>query len=655
MKRHPISSVFTGVFLFLFLIINIHAEVKPAKIFGSNMVLQQGTIIPVWGWADKGETVRVSFNGQILQAVAGEDGKWMVKFPLMQYGGPYIMTIKGSNTITFENIMIGEVWICSGQSNMEFQLSRSLNGKEEVAAADYPEIRLFKVPRRITQFPQDDLEKGDWLLCSPETSASFTAVGYFFGKKLHKDLKVAVGLIQSAWGGTVAESWTSGNTIKNDPDFKDRYKELLEFDIKNFNQHQEEIYKKILGGNVPKKDKGLVDGVAFYAASDLDDSDWNTIHVPDFWENQGYKHIDGIAWYRKEIKLTKKQADQITEIHLGKIDASDITWINGIKIGMTDRNANAVRVYNIHAGVMKKGRNVISVRVQDNSSDGGMYGEKPEDLYLLAKNENINLSGDWKFRVTEVFMKSAKFGPNSYPTLLYNGMINPLIPYAIKGVIWYQGESNANRAKQYRRIFPNMITDWRTNWKDDDFPFLFVSLANFRKAPAEPGESAWAELREAQTMALKLKVTGMALAIDVGDANNIHPKDKETVGNRLELAALKKGYRKDIVYSGPMYQSMKIAGNKIEISFTKTGTGLISIDGSDELKAFSIAGTDKKFYWAKARIISNNTIEVWSDEVTDPVAVRYAWADNPGPVNFYNKESLPANPFRTDTWPGITK
>ena len=643
------------VLLLIFVSVNaIYADVKPARIFSSNMVLQQGTKIPVWGWADNGEKVSVTLNDNMLESIADEEGKWMVKFPIMQYGGPHTMTIEGGNTITFENIMIGEVWICSGQSNMEFALNLSSNGEEEISKSNYPGIRLFKVPRKIAQYPQSDIEEGEWVLCSPETSASFSAVGYFFGKKLHQDLNVPVGLIQSAWGGTAAESWTSGNTIKDDPDFKESYKELLGFDIKDYIQEQKAIYEEIHKGEIMIKDEGLINGVAHYAAPDFDDSDWKTISVPGFWENQGYKFIDGIVWYRKEIILTKEQAQRDCELHLGRVDDSDITWINEKQIGSTNNEYNRFRNYPIPAGLLMEGKNIITVRVEDAGGRGGISSDLPDDIHLLSGKQKIFLSGAWKFKLTKVNLKITYPGPNSYPTLLYNGMINPIVPYAIKGVIWYQGEKNATRAKQYRRIFPNMITDWRTNW-DDDFTFLFVSLANYKEVPQVPGESSWAELREAQTMALKLKTTGMALAIDVGEANDIHPKDKQTVGNRLVLAALKNGYSKNIVYSGPIYQSMKVKRNKVEISFSETGSGLISNDGSDDIKGFSIAGADKQFHWADTKIVSGNKVVVWCKDVESPVAVRYAWADNPGLLNLYNKEGLPANPFRTDSWPGITK
>ena len=571
----------------------------------------------------------------------------------MQYGGPHTMTLKGSNTITFKNIMIGEVWICSGQSNMEWSLDRVNNATEEISNSNHAQIRLFKVKKRLSQHPQNDMESGEWMICSPETSAKFTAVGYFFGRALQADLKVSIGLIQSAVGGTVVETWMSKDPIQVDPDFKDKYKELVSMDIEAVEKEKTDAIKKELGGELLLKDNSLIDEKWAYAAIDLDDSNWRNISISKVWDEQGYAKIDGYACYRKVFTLTKKEANNNYKLHLGKIDDSDMTWVNGIKIGETKKNLLLERVYSIPSDILVKGKNVITVRVNDGRETGGFYDTKK--VLLTNGNKNIEITGDWKIKFTEVSLRKTKMGANSYPTLLFNGMINPLIPYAIKGVIWYQGESNANRAKQYQRIFPNMITDWRTQWKDDDFPFLFVSLANFKPAPEQPEKSAWAELREAQTMALDLKVTGMAMAIDLGSATTIHPKNKQDVGRRLELAALNKGYRRDIVYSGPMYKSMETKNNKIEITFDHIGRGLHLKNRKKDLLGFSIAGKDKKFHWAKAKITADNRVIVWCDKVIEPIAVRYAWAANPGSVNLYNKEGLPTNPFRTDSWKGLTE
>jgi sialate O-acetylesterase len=629
------------------------AEVTLPKIFSSNMVLQQGIEIPVWGRADSGEKVNVTFNGITVSVIAGEDGKWMAKLPVQDYGGPFTLTVKGENEIVFENVMVGEVWIASGQSNMQWSVAQSRNAKTEIAAANYPNIRLFSVPRKVAQFPQDDIESGEWVECSPETVAGFSAVAYFFGREIHDKLDVPVGLIHSSWGGTVAETWISPETISKDPDFKSRLIELQQLDLENYREQKLAQIRQILGGELPNSEVDTVDGKPAWSAVNYNDGDWKTITTPKYWEAQGYMDIDGVAWYRKEINLTENQTQDNMTLHLGKIDDEDITFINGIEVGKTD-SYNEERVYTIDKKFIQPGRNMIVVRVNDTGGNGGIYGN-PEDQFIAIGNERIDISGDWKFKISKATVESADIGPNSYPTLLFNGMINPIIPYGIQGAIWYQGEANASRAKQYQRIFPSLIKDWRNQWSQDNFPFLYVSLANFQQPQEEPGESTWAELREAQTMALDLPNTGMALAIDIGEADDIHPKNKQDVGWRLALDALAIAYDLNVVNSGPMYQSVEFRDGKAYVTFSEIGSGLKVKDKYGYLKGFTLAGADKKFHWAKAELFDENTIMVYSDEVKNPIAVRYGWADNPDDVNLYNQQGLPANPFRTDNWPGITK
>ncbi|MGM0620010.1 MAG: sialate O-acetylesterase [Bacteroidota bacterium] len=630
------------------------AEVTLPKIFSSNMVLQQGIEIPVWGWADSGERIRITFNYETVRTRAGNDGNWMVKLPVQKYGGPFTLTINGKNTIEYTNVMVGEVWIASGQSNMEWRVDQSNNAEEEIAAASYPSIRLFTVPKAVAQFPLDDISDGEWVECSPETVGAFSAVAYFFGRNLHDELEVPIGLIHSSWGGTVAETWISGNTINHDPDFKDQLVELQQMDLEQYRQAKLEQIREILGGEVPTEDKGIVDGEPVWTGLDYNDSNWRSIRTPMYWENQGYIDIDGIGWYRKEITLNEEQTNSNLTLHLGKIDDSDITFFNGIEIGKTENEYDKERVYSIDKKYLKPGNNMIVVRVHDTGGNGGIWGD-PENQFLAIGNEKKDISGDWKFRISKAEVGAVNVGPNSYPTLLYNAMINPLVPYGIKGAIWYQGESNAGRAKQYQRIFPALINDWRNHWQQGDFPFLYVSLANYMQPQEKPAESSWAELREAQTMTLSLPNTGMALAIDIGEADDIHPKNKQDVGKRLALDAFKITYNRDVVNSGPMYKSVDFKNGKALVTFSEIGSGLKIIDKYGYIKGFSIAGPDKKFHWAKAELTNENTVAVYSDEVPNPVAVRYGWADNPEDVNLYNKEGLPANPFRTDDWPGITK
>jgi sialate O-acetylesterase len=365
--------------------------------------------------------------------------------------------------------------------------------------------------------------------------------------------------------------------------------------------------------------------------------------------------VDGIVWFRREFDLPSDAASQGITIYLGPIDDSDITWVNGKKVGETLNRYNEDRIYKVPPDALKPGRNVIAVRVEDTGGGGGIWG-KPEQMKIVAGNFSMSLAGQWKLRFSgsEIKVDGSSFvGPNSFPSLLYNGMINPFLNFPVKGAIWYQGESNADRAYQYRILFPLLINDWRARWNNPEMPFFFVQLANYMKPPDEPEESAWAELREAQSMTLKLPATGMAVIIDIGEADNIHPKNKLDVGKRLALSALKIAYGKDIVYSGPVYKSMTASGNKIILTFGNTGSELVCRDRYGYLKGFSIAGKDHKFYWAKA-YIENGKVVVYNDKVDNPVAVRYGWANNPDDVNLYNKEGLPASPFRTDDWPGVT-
>ena len=628
------------------------AQVTLPPFFNCNMVLQQGIPIPVWGWASPGEKVSVTFNNKTVTTKAGKDGKWKVSLQAMNYGGPYKMVIKGKNLRTIENILIGEVWICSGQSNMEFHLSSAINAEAEIAASNYPEIRLFTVKKRIAKTPQENLEEGDWWECSPVSSPNFSAVAYFFGRTLYQKLKVPIGLINTSWGGTVAETWMSPDAIAKNPDFAPMLENLKKIDLNEYGKSVEKELRDRLG-EYATTDQGTKDNQPVWAAPELDDKSWKTMPVPGFIEKNGLQGVDGIIWFRKNVELDAAQAGKSATLELSKINDSDVTYVNGVKVGETIQKAEAKRSYTIPEGVLKTGKNNITVRVEDLGGNGGICGDAKE-MKILVAAKSIPLTGDWKYKIG-VLKVNTSLGPNSYPTLLFNGMINPLVPYGIKGAIWYQGEGNAGRAFQYRRVFADLIKDWRVQWDQGDFPFLFVQLANFMKADSLPAESTWAELREAQSMTLSLPKTGMASAIDIGDAVDIHPKDKQTVGKRLALSALNVAYRQKVENMGPVYKKMKVNGNKVELTFDHVGTGLKVKDKYSYVKGFALAGKDHKFYWAKATITNSNTVDISAPEVPEPVAVRYGWANNPADVNLYNSEGLPADPFRTDKWKGVTE
>jgi sialate O-acetylesterase len=631
---------------------SLSAQVKLSPIFSNNMVLQQGMEIPVWGWASPGEKITVTLEKGKANAKANKDGKWTLKLPSMNYGGPFKMTIRGKNILTFENIMIGEVWVCSGQSNMEFYLINSNNGDAEVAAAEYPEIRLFSVKKRISQKPQDQLEEGEWLPCSPNSSPRFSAVGYFFGKALYEKLKVPIGLINSSWGGTIAETWTSEEMISENPDFAKQMDQLKKIDLGDYARTLEKEVKARVG-SASTVDLGMEGGLPVWAAPEFDDTLWKTMKLPGYIENNGLAGVDGIIWFRKEVEVSDAEAGKPATLSLAKINDSDNTYLNGTLIGSNKLIAERSRVYKVPAGLLKSGKNIITVQVEDIGAMGGIYGDSAA-LKLQCSDRSISLSGIWKYKVG-LIKYNAVLSPNSYPTLLYNGMIHPLIPYGIRGAIWYQGESNSGRAAQYQRVFPDLVKDWRNHWNQGEFPFLFVQLASFMKIDSLPQESSWAELREAQSLTLSLPNTGMAVTTDVGDEVNIHPTNKLTVGKRLALSALKIAYNQDVLFSGPIYKTMRISGNKLTLTFDQTGDGLKIKNKYGYIKGFAVAGEDHKFYWASAKVTGKNTLEVSSSEVLQPVAVRFAWGNNPDDANLYNSADLPASPFRTDKWRGITE
>ena len=646
--QHPkqlLTGLFASIILLLFNFI-ANAEVKLPKVFSSNMVLQRDIPVKIWGWADKREKITIIFHGDTTNLKADKKGKWQTELKSMPAGGPFELVIKGENEIVLTNILVGDVWVCSGQSNMEFRLQSVNDADEEISNAKYPRIRLFTVQKKTSTTPLEDCESEGWAVCIPESAKSFSAVGYFFGKKLSDDLDMPIGLIHTSWGGTNVETWTSSKSIEQIEGFEGITKELEEFD-------EETIIAKLREktGPLPEKDLGMIDGVPVWASPKTDFSSWKEMDIPQLWESAGLKGLDGIIWFQKVFELEQSDLLDDIEIHLGPINDSDITYLNGTEIGKTIEKHDKSRIYKADKKLLKVGKNILVVRVEDIGNVGGIYG-KSDEMFVKLDNKKISLAGTWKYKIGMGYFHM-DFGPNSMPSLLYNAMINPLIPFVIKGAIWYQGESNANRAYQYRTLFPNMITNWREQWGQGDFPFFFVQLANFMAPSEEPGESAWAELREAQTMTLSLPNTGMATIIDIGEADDIHPRNKQDVGRRLALSALKVAYNMDVVHSGPTFNELQINGNRAIISFDNIGSGFYLKDKYGYVNGFTVAGSDKVFHWAKAQISGDNII-VTCDQVENPVAVRYGWANNPDDLNLFNLEGLPATPFRTDDWPGIT-
>ncbi|WP_461074071.1 sialate O-acetylesterase [Spirosoma horti] len=629
------------------------ADVRLPAVFGSHMVLQRRKPVPVWGWAEAGEKVTVTLNNQTKTTKADKAGKWRVTLDAMEAGGPYQLLVKGkSNTVTFDDVLAGEVWICSGQSNMEWPLGAAANAKTEIPVANYPNIRQLLVKKDISLTPKDNIE-GNWSVCTPTTAPQFTAVGYFFAKQLQKELNVPIGLINTSWGGTHSETWTSREAMNQNEELRVVANKLpaSSEEVTQRGAARTQALIKTQQGNLPTAADEQT-----WASTTLNDSDWKTMNMPGDWEWGGLPTLDGVVWFRQDVVIPEGVNSQKMVLYIDSVADNDSTFVNGQLIGNT--KGGKARAYAVPDGLLKPGRNVVAIRVTDTGGSGGLMG-RPEELKLAGNNLTIPLAGKWKHRVANVFASSYKPGPNTFATQLFNAMINPLIPYAVEGAIWYQGESNAGRAYQYRKTFPLMIQDWRQHW-GYDFPFLFVQLASYNAANGDSRHgSTWAELREAQTMTLQLPNTGMAVTSDIGERTDIHPKNKLDVGNRLAAEAMRVAYSKsgepgNEASRGPQFNKMTVENNRAILTFSNVGSGLVAKDKYGYLRGFDVAGADQKFYYAKAEIQGNSVI-VHADSVAVPVAVRYGWADDNGDVNLFNKENFPAIPFRTDTWKGITE
>ena len=636
-------------------------------LFSDNMVLQRGQSDPVWGWTAPGASVTVTVEGAGIGAkratgVADANGKWFVKLPPLPVGGPYTLTAAGPDNHVEKrgNVLVGDVWLCSGQSNMEFGVQNLSNAAAEIAAADYSQIRLMRVRKKVALEPQSTVD-ATWETCTPGNIGAdgdwggFSAVGYFFGRDLYQDLKIPIGLIHSSWGGTPAQAWTSEKALGDKvPDYRPQIAQLAALREAqrgglSLDERTAAWYKK--------NDPGAAEGAA-WSGTTVDDSAWPTVKTPGTWEEAGIPELaafDGLLYLRKDVDIPADAAGKELILHM-VVDDNDTTWVNGTLVGAT-AGYNVPRAYKIPANTFKPGRNTITVRVLDTGGGGGIYGPADGPSLEVPGGASISLAGPWRYKIAAPLAKlpappQSVDNNQNYATVLYNGMIAPLIPYGIKGAIWYQGESNAGQAYQYRSLLPAMIGDWRSQWREGSFPFLIVQLAGFGAPASQPGDDGWAELREAQALtARNLPNTGIASAIDIGESGDIHPKNKQEVGRRLALVARSLVYGEKVESSGPSYRSMKIDGSKIRLAFDHARGGLVA-KGGEPVKAFSIAGADHKWHWADAKI-DGDSIVVSSPDVPSPIAVRYAWASYID-TNLYNKDGLPAFPFRTDDWPGVT-
>lgn len=632
------------------------AKVVLPPFFSDNMVLQQQTEVKLWGTARANSSVivKTSWDGAVYKTKSDSDGDWSVVMHTGTYGGPYSITVSDGKRLTLENVLLGDVWICGGQSNMEMRVGENVTNMAEAkaTASSYGNVRILHVENNMSIVPTEDvgIRHGGWQECSAETIQDFSAVGYFFGTALNDELDMPVGLIESCWGGTLAEAWTSAASLAGMPYFAPAVEKIETLPAEA--EERTALFNKEISGwaeELKNCDPAYSDGPVFWGDVAYDDSSWNGIESPGYVQDADLPGFSGFLWMRKTVDVPASWIGNDLVLDLAVIDDNDFTFFNGVEVGHTE-GYWARRTYVVPKELVRPGKNVVSVRVMDTGGKGG-FGGDADDMALRCGQESLSLAGIWKYKVgmrledVPVMPVNTAYEGN-YPSFLYNAMIYPLIKFPIKGAIWYQGEANVERAMQYQTLFPLMINDWRKSW-GYDFPFYFCQLANYMAEQTGPEESAWAELREAQARTLSLDNTGMAVLIDIGEADDIHPKNKVDVGRRLALNALAGTYGHDVVFSGPVYKSHKIENSSVRLSF-EHASGLNVPDGQF-LSGFYIAGVDGVFHKADAVIMGEDVI-VRSDEVAFPVAVRYGWANNPK-CNLYNGAGLPAAPFRTDIWP----
>ncbi|MCY4170803.1 MAG: 9-O-acetylesterase [Bacteroidetes bacterium] len=637
----------TTFFLLLLLVLVLglgNAPSSPSltvnKLFTSGAVLQRDTVVPIWGTAPAGEPVTVFLDEKEYSTDTTPTGTWSISLDPHPAGGPHTLTItSGNEELVAHNIVFGDVWIASGQSNMEWSVEASADAASEIASANDSLLRHYNVPRSWSYSPVDTLSGGQWHSASPEHVASFTAVGYSFARELRTHQNIPIGIFNTTWGGSRIEAWMDTNALEIDP--------ADVMDILEAAQTREDSLIKVLtethGASIID-DAGFESDQPIWASAQLDDSDWMEIEVPGSWEAGGLEAVNGTVWYRHSFDLTEIPTNAV--IHLGLVDDQDMTWINGALVGQTDEFL-VDRQYPVEEGILSRGVNQITIRVRDLWGDGGLVGADSK-LSLQWPEGELDLEGTWKIRVGQLEIEP-EGSPNQLPTLLYNAMVHPILNFPITGFIWYQGEANANNsieAIKYADQFQSMITQWRQQFSHEDAPFLFVSLASYQAADPHPQESDWALIRESQAAALNLPYTGQAITLDIGDANDIHPKNKQDVGYRLSLWARRLAYAEDIVYSGPVYRDHTINNGMIRIEFDYIGSGLTSRQ-NDALGGFAIAGNDGHYEWANA-IIEGESVIVSHPDIINPVAVRYAWSNNPANANLINSEGLPAASFRTD-------
>lgn len=648
MQRPYLTSIL--IILSFFLMKHSLAQVRLPRIIRSQMVLQRGQEAHIWGWASPGERISLEFQGKKYKTRASQTGEWEISLPPAKAGGPFVMKIKGKkNELVLEDILIGDVWLCAGQSNMVHQMDiHDVTYAQDIKEANFPEIRHFKIPYiENMNGPAEDLspspyqDEDEWEKAVGEQVRPFSAVAFFFARHLYEKYQVPIGLINASVGGSSIETWMSEEVLKTYPSIKrsiqqnkdtayvDSMKELTRW------SYPEHVFFSEPEMRVEK-----------WISPDLQPKNWHRINIPGYWEDQGIRNLDGQVWYRREVNIPASMAGKEARVFLGRVIDADHLYINGKFIGGTTYQYPQRR-YKVPAGILKAGRNTFVIRVYNYGGKGGFVPDKP--YCIFTENDTVDLKGYWSYKVSQAFLpskSSAGFNLRQQPTTFYNGMLAPITNYSIRGILWYQGESNHPEPEAYADLLQKMIVQWREDFGKPDLPFIYAQLPNYLDVNYLPEESQWATLRESQLKALGLPHTAMTVNIDLGEWNDIHPDNKKDVGERMALAARKLSYGEDLVYSGPIYRSHQMKGDSILLSFDHIGSGLSTTDG-EALDNFALAGADKEFVWAKAKIEGDKVL-VWSDEVPAPMYLRYAWADNPFHANLCNKEGLMASPFRVE-------
>lgn len=624
----------------------LSAQISLPHFFSDHMVLQRQRPIRIWGTGNPGEMIRIQLHNRVTITFVAPDGRWVGTLSTLEAGGPYEMTIQSqSDTLAIQDVLVGDVWFCAGQSNMEWPLKSSEGGTAAAAEANFPMIRFFETPRKMAAQAQANVSPSAWKICTPATAPDFSAIAFYYGRELHENFDVPIGLIESSWGGTKISTWMSPASLLDDPVYSASAAELATLDL---DEVQSEINASIADweNSIDDFDLGLQQG---WQEDEVNWQDWPEMLIPRVWESGGLTNVDGVVWFKKSFTLSANQLGSDVMLSLGRIDNSDETYINGQLVGQTPLDPGLNRFYTIPASLLQAGENTITIRVTDYSYVGGLLGDAAL-MYLKGEGWQTPLSGYWHYQegTAELPDRPSDLSPNTYPGLLFNAMVNPFLRFGIKGTIWYHGESDMDSPYYYRNYFRELVINWRQMWLLGDFPFLFVQLPNFRAPSIQPADSGWATMRESQAGVLSMPKTGMAVSIDLGESFNIHPPKKREVAERLFQVAGKTAYNQSTWPQSPVFQSAAIESGEVIITFANPGSVLQNTSGSNNLRGFAIAGDNGQFVWAQANIRNDNQVAVYSHAVPNPKYVRYAWSDNPGPLDLVNGVGLPAAPFRTD-------